>query len=140
VLLQQRAAGKRLWPLHWSNSVCSHPRRGEPVDAAVVRRAREELGLSVQPSFVYKFRYAARYRDLGAERELCWVYLARCAAQPRVHAEEVAALRWLSAGELTAVMHEQADEFTPWSVLEWQHLVDHHAAQLSALGVDLAAP
>ena len=28
VLLQQRSAQKRLWPLYWSNSCCSHPRRG----------------------------------------------------------------------------------------------------------------
>jgi len=45
VLLQQRAAGKRLWPLHWSNSCCSHPRRGETMDQALHRRLREELGL-----------------------------------------------------------------------------------------------
>lgn len=28
LLLQQRSANKHLWPLHWSNSCCSHPRRG----------------------------------------------------------------------------------------------------------------
>ena len=32
LLLQQRAAGKRLWPLYWSNTCCSHPRQGEAID------------------------------------------------------------------------------------------------------------
>jgi isopentenyl-diphosphate delta-isomerase len=41
LLLQQRAAGKRLWPLYWSNSCCSHPRRAETMEAAVKRRLPE---------------------------------------------------------------------------------------------------
>ncbi|MEJ2535320.1 MAG: isopentenyl-diphosphate delta-isomerase [Gammaproteobacteria bacterium] len=43
LLLQRRAADKRLWPLYWSNSVCSHPRRGESMTEAVQRRLRQEL-------------------------------------------------------------------------------------------------
>jgi isopentenyl-diphosphate delta-isomerase type 1 len=34
LLLQQRAANKRLWPLYWSNSCCSHPRRAESMEVA----------------------------------------------------------------------------------------------------------
>ena len=29
LLLQQRSGQKRLWPMWWSNSCCSHPRKGE---------------------------------------------------------------------------------------------------------------
>ena len=47
LLLQQRAPSKRLWPLYWSNSCCSHPRRGETHgggnQAAPIRRAWPEL-------------------------------------------------------------------------------------------------
>src|ERR1022692_4307168 len=38
LLLQQRAASKRLWPLYWSNSCCSHPRRAEIMESAIHRR------------------------------------------------------------------------------------------------------
>src|ERR1700751_6097528 len=31
-LLQQRAPSKRLWPLYWSNSCCSHPRGAESME------------------------------------------------------------------------------------------------------------
>ena len=40
ILLQQRSGSKPLWPLYWSNSCCSHPRRGEHVEAAARRRLR----------------------------------------------------------------------------------------------------
>ena len=38
LLLQQRGATKRLWPEFWSNSICSHPRRGESMQVATRRR------------------------------------------------------------------------------------------------------
>src|ERR1700761_6433167 len=41
LLLQQRSAAKRLWPLYWSNSCCSHPRRFENMETAVQRRLHE---------------------------------------------------------------------------------------------------
>src|SRR6202035_5484072 len=46
LLLQQRAPSKRLWPLYWSNSCCSHPRRAETMEGAIRRRLKEELGIS----------------------------------------------------------------------------------------------
>jgi len=130
VLLQQRAPGKRLWPLYWSNSVCSHPRRGETVEQAVRRRVREELGLAVEPHFVYKFQYVADYQGIGTERELCWVYVASTDAEPQAHADEVAAFRWLSPALLTREMAESPALFTPWSLQEWRQLCDSHAVLL----------
>ena len=51
LLIQQRAPGKRLWPLYWSNSCCSHPRSGETMEEATQRRLHEELGISCQIAF-----------------------------------------------------------------------------------------
>ena len=46
LLLQQRAANKRLWGGYWSNSCCSHPRKAETMQQAVSRRCEQELGSS----------------------------------------------------------------------------------------------
>ena len=43
LLIQQRSPAKRLWPMYWSNSCCSHPRSGEDMESATRRRLREEL-------------------------------------------------------------------------------------------------
>jgi len=55
LLLQQRAPGKSLWPMFWSNSCCSHPRRSETMEVAIRRRLREELGLHCAMHFLFKF-------------------------------------------------------------------------------------
>ena len=83
LLLQQRAAGKRLWPGFWSNTCCSHPRRGETLDSAIHRRLDEELGLKTALRFLFKFQYQAQFDADGAEHELCSVYAGRSGDQPR---------------------------------------------------------
>jgi isopentenyl-diphosphate delta-isomerase len=73
LLLQQRSEKKRLWPLFWSNTCCSHPREGETMDEAVHRRLHEELRMTSELEFLYKFQYQASYEDIGSENEICWV-------------------------------------------------------------------
>ena len=53
--LQQRSKLKMLWPGYWSNACCSHPRVGEDSKEAAHRRLKQELGLSMELSFLYKF-------------------------------------------------------------------------------------
>ncbi|MGI9310845.1 MAG: isopentenyl-diphosphate delta-isomerase, partial [bacterium] len=62
MLLQRRGARKLLWPGHWSNACCSHPRVGEDAAAAARQRLRQELGVEADLEFLYKFAYQARYR------------------------------------------------------------------------------
>jgi len=57
LLLQQRGAEKRLWPMYWTNTCCSHPRQGESMDLATERRLQQELNTGSALEFVYKFEY-----------------------------------------------------------------------------------
>ncbi|MFN0060619.1 MAG: isopentenyl-diphosphate Delta-isomerase [Planctomycetota bacterium] len=127
LLLQQRSAAKRLWPGYWSNSCCSHPRRGERIAAAARRRVREELGVRVSAlRFEFKFAYHARFQDAGSERELCHVLLG--ALEPREitrlapDPNEIAAAKWLAPREVNALMASKRARVTPWFRMEWQRL------------------
>jgi isopentenyl-diphosphate Delta-isomerase len=134
LLLQQRGAAKRLWPLYWSNSCCSHPRRFESLETALQRRLREELGIGCPLRFLFKFQYQAQFDDAGSEQELCSVYIGRCNGPIRSHPEEIRAWRWISPEALQAEMSESTEErFTPWFRLEWERVWRDHRADLLAL-------
>ena len=123
LLLQQRANGKRLWPGYWSNSCCSHPRRGETMDSAIHRRLQEELGLAAELEFLFKFRYRSQYDSHGAEHELCWVYAGRSAEWPRVNSHEIAAWRYVTPQALQGEIARAPETFTPWFKREWTHIL-----------------
>jgi isopentenyl-diphosphate Delta-isomerase len=127
LLLQQRAPGKRLWPGYWSNTCCSHPRRGETVDKAVHRRLDEELGLKCPLQYLFKFKYQAQFDAEGAEHELCWVYAGYSDTIPTVNVNEISALRYVSPDELDKEIADQPQSFTPWFKIEWERLRREHA-------------
>jgi isopentenyl-diphosphate Delta-isomerase len=130
LLLQQRATGKRLWPGYWSNTCCSHPRRGEAMQFAIHRRLREELGLSAELEFLFKFQYQSQYDARGAEHELCSVYAGRCSAWPRRNVHEVAAWRYVAPQALQAEIACAPDQFTPWFKIEWGRIMRAHSRVL----------
>lgn len=122
LLLQKRSASKRLWPLYWSNSCCSHPRRGEVMEEAIHRRLEQELGLESDLEFLYKFKYQARYGELGAEHELCSVYAGHARGPVQANANEVAEWRYVRPAQLDIEIAHRAERFTPWLKLEWERI------------------
>jgi isopentenyl-diphosphate delta-isomerase len=125
LLLQQRAASKRLWPLYWSNSCCSHPRRAETMEAAIKRR----------------LQYQAQFDATAAEHELCSVFIARCTDHVRINPDEILGWRWISPEALQAAMSGRgAEKFTPWFILEWARIWRDHRAAVSALNSEPSRP
>ena len=131
LLLQQRSDTKRLWPGYWSNSCCSHPRRGESLDVATSRRLRDELNVGADLEFVYKFQYWASFGKLGSENELCHVYLGIVDDNVCPNPSEISAIRFVTASDLATELVADMDRFTPWFQLEWQALVRDHGDALA---------
>jgi isopentenyl-diphosphate Delta-isomerase len=133
LLLQQRSAHKRLWPLYWSNSCCSHPRRNETIESAGRRRLREELGISCSLRFLFKFQYQAQFDATGAEHELCSVFVGHCTEELKINRQEILDWRWISQKALqTEINGPNADQFTPWFRLEWARIRRDHPDGLPA--------
>ncbi len=126
ILLQKRSAAKRLWPGHWSNSCCGHPRRGESLDLATARRLREELGLEAALERLFSVNYRFRYGDAGSEHEVCSVLRGKLTGEPRPDPREVAEWRLATPEDVTRSLKESAAEHTPWFTLEWKILLERY--------------
>jgi len=126
VLIQERAAGKMLWPGFWSNSCCSHPRPGETTEGAAKRRVREELRLECRLGFLYKFRYQAAFGSVGSEHELCYVYAGHASGTILTDPLEIAAIRWITPADLDLEIAASPERFSPWMKLEWQQITANH--------------
>ena len=137
VLLQQRSEQKMLWPGYWSNACCSHPRAGESSEEAVHRRLQQELGISADLTYLYKFEYQAKFDTIGSEHELCWVWLGITDdVSIKANPNEIADWRYFHQAELNDELNTNSALYTPWMKMEWQtiiedytHLVPHQGSQ-----------
>ncbi len=131
LLLQQRSDRKRLWPGFWSNSCCSHPRRGESMETATKRRLADELNIETTLEYVYRFCYTAEFGEAGSENELCHVYLGRVTGEAQPNDSEIAGIRYVSRGTLDEELSRYPERFTPWFKQEWRELAGNYREQLA---------
>ena len=131
LLLQQRSESKRLWPGFWSNTCCSHPRRGESMPVATRRRLHDELNIETSLEFIYKFRYQATFGSVGSENELCHVYLGLVDDAMVANENEISAVRYLSAEALQREFDTTPEHFTPWFKMEWMTFAKDYRDALS---------
>lgn len=118
VLLQLRSPHKRLFPLRWANTCCSHVSPSDTdIPLAGMRRLHEELGFSVALSEAGAFVYRAH--DLHAqcseyEHDTVLVGHLREAVSIRPDPAEVAECKWVETGALHCDVRAHPDDYAPW--------------------------
>lgn len=120
LLLTRRAVSKRTWPGVWTNSACGHPGPDEPMEDAVVRRVRQELGLEIDDLRVVIPGFAYRAVDASGvvENEVCPVFTAVARGQVRPDPAEVEEWRWVPWAQARALASASPWALSPWSVLQ----------------------
>ncbi len=139
VLITRRGLGKITWPGVWTNSCCGHPRPGEPMKEAIVRRVREELGLDLNPEamgcVIPDFCYRATDASGIVENELCPVYLALLDDPEEIvelypDPDEVEDVAWVGWKDLYRTVQTMSPLLSPWSVLQIRQLGEDIASRL----------
>ncbi|MDH3353118.1 MAG: isopentenyl-diphosphate Delta-isomerase [Nanoarchaeota archaeon] len=118
LLIQQRAKEKMLWPLFWSNSCCSHPRKGEAIENAAARRLVEECGIACELKYIYKFQYSAQFKDEGSENEVCSVFIGKSNTEINPNPDEIKDYKWIKVDNLLKNIKTNPELYTPWFKLE----------------------
>jgi isopentenyl-diphosphate Delta-isomerase len=123
-LLTRRAGSKRTWPGVWTNTCCGHPLPDEPLTGSVLRRLREELGISAAKLTLVlpRFRYQAQMANGVRENELCPVYAAYTDVPPNPDPAEVAETRWLDWDEFREAVGAGRQPVSPWCALQLREL------------------
>lgn len=114
LLLQQRAKDKYHSPGLWTNTCCTHPRHGEPVKQAALRRLKEEMGLEANIRKCFTFVYNAVLDHGMTEHEFDHVFVGTSNAVPVPDDKEVQAWRYVSADVLDKEMAKTPALFTEW--------------------------
>jgi isopentenyl-diphosphate delta-isomerase len=114
VLLQQRALSKYHSGGRWANTCCGHPRPGELVLNAAVRRLAEEMGVRVPLSRAFRFRYRTPVDRGLIEHEVDHVFVGHFDGEPSPDANEVAAWAWVPLVELGADLARHPTRYAAW--------------------------
>jgi isopentenyl-diphosphate Delta-isomerase len=125
-MMQQRAETKYHGGGLWSNTVCSHPRKGEtPVEAAH-RRLKEEMGFDCEMHEVFEFEYEAKMDKGLTEHEYDHVVFGTYDNEPKPNPEEVKDWKWVSLNALKDDMKKNPNSYTPWLKIAIDDIITHH--------------
>ncbi len=134
LLIQQRSKFKRLWPLYWSNTCCSHPRRNETIDRSTKRRLKEEIGIFCDLKYLFKFQYQAKYQEKGSENELCYVLIGKYEKSiTKPDPKEISDFKWINLDNLEIDIKKNPHKYTPWFKLETKELFSKYKIELDNL-------
>ncbi|MBI2722107.1 MAG: isopentenyl-diphosphate Delta-isomerase [Bacteroidetes bacterium] len=125
MLLQRRAISKYHSGGLWSNACCSHPRPGEDILAAAVRRLTEELGIKhCELHYGFNFIYKANLDNHIIEHELDHVFFGKSDEHPKPNPEEVSEYKYLSLEELYSELFHHPQNYTFWFKLIFERVVN----------------
>lgn len=130
LLLQQRSAKKKTWPMIWSNSCCGHPLLNESSIDAAKRRLKFELGISDAEIFeiVKDFRYKVELDGI-IENEICPVLVGNTNKEPIINRDEVENIAWISWNQFLRELKNNPTKYSQWSVLETRELLKNKKFQ-----------
>jgi isopentenyl-diphosphate delta-isomerase len=114
LLLQQRADDKYHSAGLWTNTCCSHPNYDENILDAIHRRLQEEIGMSANVDYKFKFTYKAVLENNLTEHEIDHVYFGRSDDHPIVNPKEVKNWKYIQMEELQKELDNYSDKYTSW--------------------------
>jgi len=129
IMLQQRGYQKYHSPLLWTNTCCSHQRKGESNLAAGNRRLYEEMGFQTELKELFHFIYKAPFDNGLTEHELDHVMIGYFNEEPQINDYEVESWKWMGIDAVKEDMVQNPSLYTVWFKIifeEFYHYLEAH--------------
>lgn len=114
LMLQRRALDKYHSGGLWTNTCCSHPRKGEPVEKAAHRRLMEEMGFDCPVEKAFDFIYRAELDKGLTEHEFDHLFIGHYNGEPNINPDEVAEWKWMNIEEVRNDLAANPQNYTAW--------------------------
>ena len=114
MLLQKRAEAKYHCGGLWTNTCCSHPRKGELLEEEIHKRLQEEMGFDCELKEIGDFIYKAKFDNGLTEHEYDHVFIGKFDGKPNINPEEADDYQWISLKELKKEIKKNPADFTVW--------------------------
>lgn len=122
-LIQQRALTKYHFGGIWSNTCCSHPRKGETFQQAAERRLFEEIGIKIPLKEEFNFIYKAFDEKSGlTEYEYDTVFTGVFDGDFTFNKDEVAAVRWMTTEQIENNFRVHPEQYSFWFKIIFREL------------------
>lgn len=114
LLLQKRASTKYHSPDLWTNTCCSHPRKGETIVEAGKRRLVEEMGITADLKSQFTFIYKAELDQGLTEHEYDHVLFGSFNSTPNINLDEVSEWKYVHPDLIQQELDSHPQLYTEW--------------------------
>jgi isopentenyl-diphosphate Delta-isomerase len=117
LLIQRRAENKYHSAGLWTNTCCSHQRKGESSIQAGQRRLFEEMGFRTSLQKLFSFIYKTSFDNGLIEHEFDHVLLGFSNDKPKINSSEVDDYKWVSLELLNEDLALRPEKYTAWFLI-----------------------
>lgn len=124
LMLQQRAIDKYHSGGLWTNTCCSHPRKGESNEEAAKRRLMEEMGFECPVEKTLEFIYKAELDKGMTEHEYDHLFIGKYNGEPVLNPKEAMAWKWVDINVLANDIDKNPEKYTAWFRIIYQRFLE----------------
>ena len=117
MLIQKRALNKYHSGGLWSNTCCSHPRKGEGLIESAKDRLLDEMGIDCELKELYSFTYMNKFNDNLYEYEYDHVIVGRYNGDYTLNKEEACDAKWIGLDELKEDLKKNPRNYSSWFII-----------------------
>lgn len=135
LLMQQRAINKYHSGGLWTNTCCSHPLPDEETISAAKRRLQEEMGLTADLKYIFKFQYKAPLDNELFEHEIDHVFIGLSNMTPVINTDEVNSFKYMTLKQIQTDIDQHPENYTIWFRIIFAESLDKLVDNMKLVGL-----